>query len=275
MIDAQFDETVSDGQTQRRAGDGTLARIRGEARPGQLEPMNLSKHVRDTRIPKLGLQDAASGSRLQDGMRKEQVDSDTAAIETQSQTTLSAGRTSTAPSTKVDDMIRCQTDQRRAARQEDAGGQDGYDEWRATTDITAAPREALPDLEKATQTGKSETYKHLPISSLSSLRNFAKSEIERKETESLNSIANQVATNKIKTPEEIDAAAGGNVEARKLVPLKNHLNQDDPLQPGVDGEDRDGNLHLHERGSGDRQSRVSPDPGRRSTRRHRKRNGNG
>ena len=52
---------------------------------------------------------------------------------------------------------------------------------------------------------------------------MARGELERKETDTLNSVSSQVAQNKLKTPGQIDDAAGGNVAAHKLDSLKESL----------------------------------------------------
>lgn len=170
--------------------------------------------------------------RLKHGMREEQIANDKMAYE--DRINLAVGRGDIEDALKAnDDMLEggSQNDTQHAHRKQEIlkGGAEFY----ATRDLLANPKMVKQEMEeKLSPEGNKGVDLYPDMTDIATIRKYqheASVEINRREVDSINEIENQIASGKIKTVEDIDKVAGGNVGADNLNKLKNKLLDPSPV----------------------------------------------
>lgn len=108
---------------------------------------------------------------------------------------------------------------------------EGVDEYKAILQLGQNPRIVLQEMdEKLSGKNEQDIYPYIKdLPKIHQLRQEAASAIDRRQRDAVISVQNQMAEGRITKPEQIDAAAGGNIDAVHIKDLKNDLANPDPV----------------------------------------------
>jgi len=114
-----------------------------------------------------------------------------------------------------------QTPQQQSARQKQIN--EAQTEWNVQQLINTNPRAAFQEAQEA-KAGGSDIFPDLKNpATIAKVEHAARTAMNTRETEAMDSVANGIVEGKIKTPEDIENAAAGNISAAGLATLKQGL----------------------------------------------------
>ena len=218
LSDAAFNEEVA---TKNLTGMEAmeLSQSYHDKLDSDIGALGLSRDNIDQAGVDLQLYKSKHRTELTNGMREEQIKSDTAAIEARMTQAVNAGDIEGAIDA-LEDAKDAQliNDGQYAKKKQEL--YIAFDEYKAQTDIGSNPREALQLLDQIVTTGENHAYSNLTAGQIRELRNQAAAEVDRRERETTETILNGIADGSLKTPENIEDAAGGNLGANDVNKLK-------------------------------------------------------
>jgi hypothetical protein len=227
-VNDEFDEVVSKGKLNAMEANNLWPEYEAKLN-GLVEPMNLSKHVRDSGMPKLTHNMSRKRIDLQDGMRVEQAKSDLTAMETAAKADLQDGDIESAID-RVHKMVEAKHISPAVGDKTIAEYKETYVEWKSSKLIAELPRPSTQELEKLKRGEKSEFFPDLknPVT-IDRLLNEAYKTTNRQESEANEEVNAKIATGEIKSGDDIDKVSRGRLPQHKADQWASTLTADIPL----------------------------------------------